>query len=176
MVDHSAKSITAEGEYANVTATFAQDTTALDNLTALGQYAGSVPGRLNVLASVGVRGSVSGGVVAYSKTEEHHLNLPLDLDRVVSFCLGASDRIKSGIVGLGPGTCNATLVGSLMSRFEGYYASVSTGLGFGFNLSYTLSGLPTCTVAFSISVSQQNVDGPLGNFGWSVEQAGSVFG
>jgi hypothetical protein len=149
----------------------APDTSASDNLTALSQYAGSAPGRLDVVATVSVRGEVSGGAASYAKTEAHRLSLPVALDRVVSLCIGDSDQIRNGIVGLGPGICNATAVSNLMSRFRVSYTAAAIGLGLGFNLFYSLSGPPGCGIDFSVSVSQQNVDGPLGQFGWTAEQA-----
>jgi hypothetical protein len=168
------KPVSAGDDYANATVMLAQDVTDPDNLTTLAQYAGSVSGHLNVLATVSVRGAASGGAVSYSKTEAHYLNLPLDLDRVISFCLEASSRIKNGILVLGSSICNATAVESLMNGFKDEYAVAAAGIGFGFSISYSHSNSASCTVLFSIRVSQQNVDGPLGCFDWAVEQTESV--
>jgi len=107
--------------------------------------------------------------VTYSKTETHHVHLPVNLAGSVSFCLGSAVEVANNLRSLGASVCNTTIVAEAMDLLRTDLTAQAAGQGFIFSLSYWTSGLQNCVVDFSIEVTQPNVVGPLGPFNWVLE-------
>ena len=163
-----------DGASANVTARMVEDGVAYDNITSLQPFMGSLPGFLDVEARASIRVDPVGGSVMYSKTETHHLYLPIDVAGVVSFCEYSVGRVAESVKTLGGEVCNSTRVRMVFEDLRSQLSGRAFGPGFALSISYWASARPLCSVGFSVQVTQQNVEGPLGPFAWSVDESGSV--
>ena len=160
---------------AEASARLASVGSASDNLTALKPFLGSIPGHLDLLAAVKVHLESRGGVATYSKSETHYLNLPIGLERVVSFCQGSVAEVARVLDALGSNLCNATAVRSALTSLQLELAERATGLGLTTELWFSIAVPPYCGVDYSVHVSEAGVPGPLGPFTWSVEEAQSFY-
>jgi len=163
--------VAAAGGTVNATAVLAQGPAVADNLTSLLPFAGLVPGRLDIAATDSVLVSTPGGPVTYSKTEIHHLNLPVDLSGSVTLCTRSVSQTSEALLALGAEACSSTVVQGVMRGVASKLSSAAKASGLVETLTYTVLGEPVCGVEFAISVLQNDVAGPAGPFTWRLEQS-----
>lgn len=144
-----------------------------DNFAMVKPYNGSLPGNLNLKVLIASSGLFPGGRVSYHLTESHALHLPVDLTTAVSFCLSAAEEITTSLAQAAQGNCSASDIAGLLSGVSTRLSEAADSLGLRFSLRYTLDQA-TCTASFVILVVQAGLQGPLGQFSWTVEERGSV--
>ena len=162
-----------DGVSANVTARLVEDGIAFDNMTALQPFMGSLPGFLDVEARASVRIDPTGQPVAYSKIETHHIYLPIDIAGAVSLCQYSAGQVGAGLKALGSGVCNSTLLQKVFSDLSSRLSGIASRNGFVLSVSYWTSKSP-CMAGFTVQVTQNDVEGPLGPLDWCVRESGDV--
>ncbi len=166
---------TSDGISVNASAIVANDGVALDNLSTLNPFAGSIPGYLSMRATMSVHCILDAGTISYQKKETHHLFIPVDLNAPPEVCMSSVSEVEDGFRSLGPNECNSTVVQEFMARVAVQISSGAKGRGLEALLFYSLiPGASRCTLDFNVRVTEPDVAGPLGDFDWSVGQSVSL--
>lgn len=136
----------------------------------LSPFDGYASGDINVPISVSASGSSQD--VQLSTDYVVHAHLPAHLSSAAGDCLVAVDTIKAALSKSTLHDCNSTAIGPLMSRAEGQSVSASTRDGFVFGLSYYLTSSDPCVVRFTVTIEQNEINGPGGPFSISLQEDG----
>lgn len=151
----------------------AADLSAVDNMSALYPFNGSVAGDLDLSIRFAASGSAGVGAT-FERTEVHAAHLGVHLEDAATLCLEALSAVDRAIQGLGPTDCAVAAVGQpIKEAFHGP-ESAAAALGFSAGLSYSVSGASTCTVTFKVTLVQSGVLGPGGPFSAQFAQEGSA--
>jgi hypothetical protein len=145
---------------------------AVDNLSMVHPFNGTVGGFLGLALRVSERTDGSLGGVVLTRDVMHLVHLPLSWDALVRDCLGALSQVADAISASSISNCTSEAVAPIMAEARARPASQAAIDGFGFRFSYSILAQSSCTVGFSVAVEQANVEGPGGNFSVLLEGAG----
>lgn len=136
----------------------------------LSPFDGYAAGDINVPLSVNASGSFHWVQLSTDYVVPAHL--PAHISSVASDCLGAVNMIEAALSKSTLHGCNSTAIGSLMSRAEGQSFSASARDGFAFGLSYYLANSDPCVVRFTVTIEQNDINGPGGPFSIRLREDG----
>ena len=147
---------------------------AVDNLSSLAPFNGSLANILDIEIRISARGGNAPAGVTFSKAETHLVHLPFRLDAAVLECLDDVKVIAEAVSGFSMENCSSSAVASFMGPLRTRLASASSADGFEFGLQYALTNQASCSLSFEVSVEQANIQGLGGLFDVILKESGSA--
>jgi hypothetical protein len=145
----------------------------LDSFPGVHPFNGTTAGLLDFRFDAQILGTTPDSSVTLRSNESHVVSLPVRLSSLVAVCLGAVSDTISVLQALGSQVCNSTIVNGALSSLGALLSGSATREGFSLGLAYTLPSRASCTVWFTVRVSQHPVLGPEGPFSFSAQQSES---
>lgn len=137
-------------------------------------FNGSQANFLGFFVSVNTTGAAPGGAVSLARVETHAVHLPVRVQDMTQFCTSAAVQLANGLRLLGHSLCASPPAYGDISGMADAISQRARSENLSVQTNVTLDVAPSCFVSYSILVTQSSVQGPQGNFSWTVEEQGSV--
>ncbi|HMD79357.1 MAG TPA: hypothetical protein VKF39_05165 [Nitrososphaerales archaeon] len=145
-----------------------------DNFTILKPFNGSSPGEIDLALQVRWSGMSALKDVSYSKTESHHLHLPVMLSQMVAFCESSVEEVGSLLKGQVFAYCDSSKIGPPLAVLDSILQGQASARGLSYYLDYNVDNSDGCRVAFACVVEQLDAVGPAGAFSVRLGQGETV--
>jgi hypothetical protein len=144
-----------------------------DPIQGVQPFNGTSDDSLNFEAVISVSGASPDSSVTLARNESHVVSIPVRLSALTATCLGAFGMVLSSLRGLGGRICDTTLVGLLMAILSAEVSNLASASGLSALLSYWIAPAG-CNVGFTVTVWQDQIQGPAGPFRFTVFESGSL--
>lgn len=144
-----------------------------DNLSMVLPFEGGSPGEVELSLRVSMSANESAAGVSLNKVEVHVVHLPVRLERLRDDCLAAVGWISRAISVTSPPNCTEQSAAPTLERAAMGPSLTAHGDGFAFGLAYTVVDGTGCRVDYTVSVAQDGVLGPGGDFSVRLQMSGS---
>jgi len=145
-------------------ASLAPERPAADNLSMLAPFGGYVAGFLDTVLYQEAKGSENALGVSYVRNESHYVNLPVRIGDMAEDCDLTLSNIESLASSAVPRNCSVSTVSSLVAAAAEGSDMEATASGIHLVAGFTIVGMAQCSVKVTVTVSQDDVMGPGGEF------------
>jgi hypothetical protein len=147
---------------------------AADNLSVLKPFNGSVEGDLDLKVKVvSSGGSISTGVLI-ERTETHDVHLPVELQAMVSDCIGAVSSVMKSAAETTLTNCTSRSVEAWASAASFAPKALAVADGFAFRMVVLAVQPSPCSASFAVDLQQRMIQGMTGYFSVELEETGNA--
>jgi hypothetical protein len=156
------------------TLSLAAPATYTDNLSIMAPFDGSPRGSLSFLLQVNASGSSNSSAVSFARHDEHLLSLPVHLAAAAAICLDSEGSISSTLNSSAVTNCTRDAILSSVEAASSEPQANAASAGMALDVAFAQVAKNSCSIDFTVLVSQHGIEGPGGPFTVTVESAGSA--